>query len=604
MMRQYVCLCTALLISTSVFGEKGTHILQDEEQIQPFSPVTISCISAELIDGASLGAARGDTISSAAFNPQKLSRAMIEQLTPSFDGPIPYYPVTVEPGASTTEIRIVAPGFSGELAAASTRAAKTRSPVALVEEKYWDEFQMLQWYKEIHPQINWTNVPDSMRYKVYTPPNHAAPRPTHSPEFTSEATSEKVQPACRERAQSPESNTTLSRSGTRSNAVSSALSAIVTLLLLNPDYGDDDNDGLPNWWEYHYFGTNTSEAYASNDYSDEDGVLNLDEYLNGTYPTISDTDNDGLTDYQEIYGYPTCPFRADTDGDMLLDGQEVYTYGTSPTNPDHDGDGLRDGAEIYYYGTDPLVANSLDLDGDGIQNAYEVSKGLNPADASNADTDCDDDGYTALEEYLAGTDPTLASEHPPTVSGVITCPGVCAGPFTMVASSTSTGWFGPVTQQVAGAGTYQFPGIPTGQPVWLKVYAGTNLFRSARQGCSINPITLSSQDVANADFVFADSDADGLFDSWEVLFGLSTNNASGNQGADGDPDGDTLTNLEEFQRASSPIIADSLAPTGVVTTLRYTYDEDGRLTSTFDNQTRSTRWTLSPAGNIDQEQQH
>lgn len=53
----------------------------------------------------------------------------------------------------------------------------------------------------------------------------------------------------------------------------------------------------------------------------------------------------------------------------------------------------------------------------------------------------------------------------------------------------------------------------------------------------------------------SDSDADGMFDGWEVQFGLNplVNDASGN------PDGDTLTNFQEFQLGRNPtkgVVAD------------------------------------------------
>jgi hypothetical protein len=76
-----------------------------------------------------------------------------------------------------------------------------------------------------------------------------------------------------------------------------------------------------------------------------------------------DSDNDGLTDGQEVNGLPlieasidptipanitlvrTDPLDFDTDGDGLSDGQEVFTFGTNPANPDTDGDGDPDASD-------------------------------------------------------------------------------------------------------------------------------------------------------------------------------------------------------------------------------------------------------------------
>jgi hypothetical protein len=58
-----------------------------------------------------------------------------------------------------------------------------------------------------------------------------------------------------------------------------------------------------------------------------------------------DSDHDGLSDLmEELLG--TDPLDADTDDDGLSDGDEVNIYGTLPNNPDSDGDGLPDGLEV------------------------------------------------------------------------------------------------------------------------------------------------------------------------------------------------------------------------------------------------------------------
>jgi pectate lyase len=49
---------------------------------------------------------------------------------------------------------------------------------------------------------------------------------------------------------------------------------------------------------------------------------------------------------------------------------------------------------------------SKDSDGDGMPDDWERRFGLNPFDPSDANLDKDQDGYTNIEEYLNGTDPT------------------------------------------------------------------------------------------------------------------------------------------------------------------------------------------------------
>ena len=64
----------------------------------------------------------------------------------------------------------------------------------------------------------------------------------------------------------------------------------------------------------------------------------------------------------------------DTDGDGLLVAEES-TAGSDPRNPDSDDDGLSDGDEVLAHGTDPLHADS---DGDGQNDASELAAGTNP----------------------------------------------------------------------------------------------------------------------------------------------------------------------------------------------------------------------------------
>ncbi|MEO8167947.1 MAG: outer membrane beta-barrel protein [bacterium] len=69
----------------------------------------------------------------------------------------------------------------------------------------------------------------------------------------------------------------------------------------------------------------------------------------------------------------------DDDGDGLTNAEE-WRLGTNLTNPDTDEDGLSDGDEVKKYHTDPL---RIDTDGGGIPDGNEVDRGTNPLDPTD-----------------------------------------------------------------------------------------------------------------------------------------------------------------------------------------------------------------------------
>lgn len=133
--------------------------------------------------------------------------------------------------------------------------------------------------------------------------------------------------------------------------------------------------------------------------TDGDGLSDYDEINKyGTDPNNPDTDGDGLSDGDEVLKYGTDPLNPDTDGDGLSDGDEVNVYNTDPLNPDTDGDGLSDGDEVNRYGTDPL---KVDTDGDGLSDYDEIM--TYNTDPLKPDTD--GDGFSDGQEIDMGTDP-------------------------------------------------------------------------------------------------------------------------------------------------------------------------------------------------------
>ena len=177
---------------------------------------------------------------------------------------------------------------------------------------------------------------------------------------------------------------------------------------------------------------NTFEVYVVNGYidTDEDHISDYDELnIYFTNPNLIDTDGDSLTDGDEILVYGTNPLNSDSDSDGMPDDYEIiynfdpnddtdaeldfdedgltnleeFTEGTNPLLFDSDGDTIGDGDEINIYSTDPLKS---DTDEDGLIDGYEIMWGLNPLVPDDIQADPDGDGLTTEFESTIWTDPT------------------------------------------------------------------------------------------------------------------------------------------------------------------------------------------------------
>ncbi len=88
-------------------------------------------------------------------------------------------------------------------------------------------------------------------------------------------------------------------------------------------------------------------------------VLGLSEVALSILDDDTDTDGDGLSDYDEIhatFGFASDPNRPDSDGDSLTDFDEVmamHGFRTDPNLRDTDGDSIDDGLELIFH-LDPL----------------------------------------------------------------------------------------------------------------------------------------------------------------------------------------------------------------------------------------------------------
>ena len=161
----------------------------------------------------------------------------------------------------------------------------------------------------------------------------------------------------------------------------------------DPTDPDSDQDGMYDGWELD-FGLNPLDNSDSGLDGDGDTLINVIEFQYGTNPILADTDDEGLTDLQEVCYDTNCssydPYPdggdlnaslADTDGDMLSDWDEINVYGTDPLLiTDTDDDGMSDDWESAF-GTNPVVFDSeTDLDGDSVINAIEYLRNTDPDD--------------------------------------------------------------------------------------------------------------------------------------------------------------------------------------------------------------------------------
>jgi hypothetical protein len=156
---------------------------------------------------------------------------------------------------------------------------------------------------------------------------------------------------------------------------------------------DDDNDNVLD--DEDAFPLDSAESSDS----DGDGLGdNADAFPNDSSETV-DSDLDGIGDNADVF--PNDPTEsADTDLDGVGDNADAFPNDASETL-DSDSDGIGDNADAFP--NNALYKADSDLD--GMPDAWETRYGLDPNDASDASSDQDNDGVTALDEFLAGTIP-------------------------------------------------------------------------------------------------------------------------------------------------------------------------------------------------------
>ncbi|BCX49025.1 hypothetical protein HAHE_29330 [Haloferula helveola] len=322
---------------------------------------------------------------------------------------------------------------------------------------------------------------------------------------------------------------------------------------------DGDSDGMPDDYEDATPGldkTNSADgAQGANDgLFDDDGLTNLEEYLAGTDPNVADSDSDGIDDGPETTGASnpfgseaTDPLDDDSDDDGLLDGEELtgqfnpWSGGVSTTAPgeatdpnsaDTDGDNLTDLEELDAGNGSVTDPNSDDSDGDTLFDDEEVLNGLDPLDGSgdNGPTgDPDLDTLSNLDEIVTyGTSPISDDTDADNLKDQDELSGAL-NPY--------------LVGHIPGDPPAGNP--PDGEPT-------DPLDPDSDDDGLLDGDEVSGSNGSITDPNDPDTDQDTLLDGFEVEGNLDPNDPTGDNGATGDPDSDTLDNAGEQTAGSDP----------------------------------------------------
>lgn len=201
----------------------------------------------------------------------------------------------------------------------------------------------------------------------------------------------------------------------------------------------------------------------------------------------------------------------------------------------------------------PALAE-LDDDGDGMSDVWQRVHGIATGELHD---DPDHDGCDNLQEALAGTDPTRGDDFfslavTPAGSSSVTLrwrssPGRS---YTPLHSTDLVSWT-PGTRVPGGAGTHTET-VLSMNPGETRQFWKIRVEATPGTDTDGDGLADWEEHLLNSNASASDSDGDGMPDAWEFRHHLALTVAD----ADGNPDGDSLTNLQEYLAGLDPEAAD------------------------------------------------
>jgi hypothetical protein len=325
---------------------------------------------------------------------------------------------------------------------------------------------------------------------------------------------------------------------------------------------DSDGDGLADSWELTYLGSVTN--YTGLDDYDTDGISNLSEFREGTLPKSFNSENPRLTiisDHGQVFVTPNLPFYSNGQTISLLGipdpGQEFIGYL---------GSGIS--SSFYNLKTNPAALKMNDsqmvraIFGVSITNSLDVTNGWRIDQAGwYGQTNITHDGVDAAQSartFFHSEPAWLELTNTMSGEGTVTFWWKVDGTFqdSLIfylndrarsgAIATNTDW------QLR---TYYLPS-GTSRIRWVYQKGGNEV--SEYVGTLYAPADAAWVDEVKFE-VWADplrdTDGDGLPDLWELKYFDNLNSNPGD-----DPDGDQITNLDEYLEHTDPTSNSSLLP--------------------------------------------